>query len=133
MPQGPFASNIAKTAAGVLTPLLVDANGYLLISSGISIQNSSLNLTAAAVIKASQGNVFQISVIDPGTTGGGFVLNDCKTTGAATLANEIWSLAYNATANKGGAIFTLNFPTQLGLVLSAVPTGGTPQLAISWL
>lgn len=94
--------------------------------------NNALNLTAAAIIKAGPGRIAKVSIIAPGSTGGAFTINDCATTGAATTANEIWSLAYNATANLGGAIFTLSFPCKTGIVLSAVPTGGSPQIAVSF-
>lgn len=155
MPQGPLAANVAKNPSNALVPMLVDANGLLKVNStgattpgGAQTQptvdasgllmtssggkSSTLNVTAAAVIKATPGRIARIIVLNAGTTGGAFTLNDCATTGAATTANQIFTIAYNAANNIAGTIFSLEFPVTVGLVVSAVPTGGTPQLAISW-
>ena len=106
--------------------------GPILTSNVNDGTQNALNLTAAAVIKASKGRLVTISVISAGTTGGAFTFNDCATTGAATTANEIFSIPYNGAANVAGAIFRLSMPCSTGIVLSAVPTGGSPQLAVSF-
>jgi hypothetical protein len=48
------------------------------------------------------------------------------------IGNQIWSLAYNATANvAGAAINLLAWPCAYGIVLSAVP-GGSPALNVAY-
>ena len=94
--------------------------------------NSALNVTAAKTLKSSPGRVARITIVAPGSTGGAFTLNDCLTVTAATTSNEVWSLAYNATANVGGAVFNIDWPFKTGIVLSAVPTGGSPIASISY-
>lgn len=94
---------------------------------------SALNQGAAAVIKAAPALLARIVIIAPGSGSGAFTLNDCATVGAASAANQIWTLLFNATANVVGAIFVLEWPCLVGLTLSAVPGGGTPLCAISYL
>lgn len=129
--QNPLGVVYAKGPAGNFVPLQADANGYLLTlpSSG---EKSALNQTAAAVIKVGAGRVGTVIIVAPGTTSGAFTLNDCATTGAAAAANEIWTMAYNATANVAGAIIPIDFPVTTGLVLSAVPGAGSPIISISY-
>ena len=120
-----------KNGLGKIVPALVDSNtGQLLVSRGGS--NSTLNVTAAVAIKASAGRVGKVVIVAPGSTSGAFTINDAATTGAATAANTIWTLAYNATANVAGATFELDFPVSSGIVVSAVPGAGSPQLSISF-
>lgn len=97
--------------------------------------SSSLNVTAAAVVKASPGRIYSIFVIATGTTGqGSLTLNDCTTTGAAAAANELftWTAAQMisliALAN-GPLLLNLPYgiPFNTGLVVSAVPSAGSPQ------
>ena len=130
MPQNALLTNVAKTSSGAQSPLNLDAGGNLLVTTGGL--KSSLNITAAAVVKATAGRIAKVIVIAPGTTSGAFTINDCATTGAATAANEIWTMAYNATANVAGAVITLDFPVSTGIVVSAVPGAGSPQIAVSY-
>lgn len=108
---------------------MIGPGGTPMIADG---GNRWTQVSAAAVIKAAPGRLFKISVQAPGSTSGAFTFNDCTTTGAASSSNEIWSIAYNATANVGGAIFTLDWPCLLGIVCSAVPGGGSPIVNVSW-
>lgn len=94
---------------------------------------SALNQTVAAVIKATPGRMVRITIVNAGTTGGSFTLNDCATTGAAAAANQIWSVAFNGSGVVAGASFQIDWPCLTGIVLSAVPTGGTPIVAISYI
>ncbi len=114
MPQTPIGGNVINGASMV---------GYA--------DGSALNLTSAAVIKATGGYLVRISIINAGTTGGAFTFNDCSTTGAAATANEIFTLAYSAASV--GQIIYLDWPCANGIVLSAVPTGGTPIVSVSYL
>ena len=130
MPQNTLWATF-KNGLGKIVSALVDSNtGQLLVSRGGS--NSTLNVTAAAVIKASAGRVGKVVVVAPGSGSGAFTINDAATTGAATTANTIWTLPYNGAANVAGASFELDFPTSNGIVVSAVPGAGSPQLSISF-
>jgi hypothetical protein len=89
---------------------------------------SALNVTAAAVIKASPGTVMRIVVVAAGS-GGNLTVNDVCTTGAAAAANEIFTMAQSALSV--GQVITLEFPVKNCITVSAVPTG-SPQLSISY-
>ena len=130
MPQNALQVTGAKNPSNVQKQEAVDAVGLLLATRGGL--SSSLNNTAAAVIKATPGRIAKLIIIAPGTTSGAFTLNDCATTGAAAASNEIFTMAYNATANVAGAVIDLDFPCAVGIVLSAVPGGGSPIVAISY-
>jgi hypothetical protein len=176
---------------------------------------SALNVTAAAVIKASPGCLSRLVVDNAGTTGGGFTISDSNalvtaqtitgitaaaaavvtlSTGGSTnpfavgntiafasvggmtqinaqvgtvtaiggvttawtvttninssaftawssggtaasfsAQNQVWAQLYNATAAVEGQTVTLDWPCQNGILVSAVPSGGTPALALSYL
>jgi hypothetical protein len=53
------------------------------------------------------------------------------TTASFSAANEVWTLPEAATANVAGAIFTLDWPFQNGILVSAVSTA-TPQYSLSY-
>ena len=56
-------------------------------------------------------------------------MNDCATTGAAAIGNQIISLAFgNLTL---GTQILLDWPLDLGLVISSVGTGGV--YAVSYI
>jgi hypothetical protein len=99
-------------------------------SGGLS---SALNVTAATVIKASPGRLIRLVILTPGTTSGAWTFNDTTTVGGAAAANAIFSMAFGSTANVAGAVIYLDFPCQNGIVLSAVPGGGSPVAAISYV
>lgn len=83
----------------------------------------TLGITAATVVKASDGRVKQISVVTVGTTAGS--VNDCITTGAAAASNAIAQLPTTA----GAIVF--NPPWECGTGITVVP--GTGQtIAIDW-
>lgn len=130
MPQNAFAATTARNPSGSQSQLSTDPGGALVATDGGV--SSKLNVTAAAVVKVGAGRVGTLIVVAPGTTSGAFTLNDAATTGAANAANTIWTNAYNAATNVAGASFVLNFPFTTGLVVSAVPGAGTPQLSISY-
>jgi hypothetical protein len=76
---------------------------------------------ATAVIKSTPGVLATVIVVAPGT-GGALTFNNCATTGAAATANEIITIAYGSLSV--GQVITLNFPCNVGIVLSAVTSGG---------
>ena len=129
MPQTPLNLN-TRNPAGALVAAQQDAAGNQLSTVGGA--KSALNQTAAAVIKATPGRIAKVTIIAPGSGSGTFTLNDCATTGAAAAANAVFVLAYNATANVAGAVFDLDWPCAVGIVLSAVPGAGSPIVAISY-
>jgi hypothetical protein len=104
----------------------VDATGNLLIGMGTATR---LNITAATVVKASPGRICRVFCLGANGASGALTINDCATTGAATAANQIFSIAFGGTVV--GTIFALDFPCLVGITVSAVPTGGT-QFAISF-
>ncbi len=111
MPQGPIP--VAQTPSIVGT-------------------SSVLNVTAAAVIKATPGTLAQINVVNAGTSGS-LVVNDCATTATATTANQILNLTQAQVAALGavtGGVIDCEFPCKVGLTVSAVPAGS--QLAVSY-
>lgn len=95
-------------------------------------QKTALGITAAAVIKSTGGRLFGIIVVAPGSTSGAFTLNDCTTTTAAAASNEVYSLPYNASNNVAGTVITFTNPIPFanGIVVSAVPGAGSPQLTL---
>ena len=91
---------------------------------------SSLHATAAAVVKAAPGRLTRLIIVAGGTaSNGAFTLNDCATTGAAAATNEIMTIASGATA---GTVYDLDWPCGVGIVLSAVPSAGSPIIAIAY-
>jgi hypothetical protein len=128
----PNIVTIAKKVVGGVSTLITpnaDIPGNLMTSRGGL--NSTLNVGAAVVIKATPGRLRRVVIIAPGSTSGAFTFCDINsTTGSA--ATTIWSLAYNATANVQGAVFDLDLPCLTAIALTAVPGGGTPLIAVFW-
>jgi hypothetical protein len=87
---------------------------------------TTFNITAAAVIKPAPGTLMRINVIAPGTAGS-LTFNDCTTTGAATAANEIYTVPFGSLS--AGEVITLEWPANAGITVSAVPTGGAFAVA----
>lgn len=103
MPQGPIAVKVASPTYGLT------------------------NVAAAATIKALPGVIATIIVVVAGS-GGALTVNNCATTGTATTANEILTIAFGSLTV--GQIINLNFPCSVGITVSAVTTGG--QFSISY-
>jgi hypothetical protein len=82
---------------------------------------TALNVTAAAVIKATPGTLFRVAVSAPGSAGA-LTLNDNTALTGNAAANAIVSIPYGSLA--AGQIITLDWPCAAGIVVSAVPTGG---------
>lgn len=109
MPQGPIAVANTTVAGGT---------------------TSKLNITAAAVVKAGPGRLARIVVVAPGTTGGALTINDCLTVAAAAASNEILSIGFAGLT--AGQVIDLEFPCLVGIVVSAVPSAGSPVFSISY-
>lgn len=123
MPQN---SNVALIGGAVETGIIGAPEAQYQTRGG---SQSKLNMTAAAVIKASRGRLATVIVLAGGTTGGAFTLNDSATLAGAAAANALWTLPQGAAA---GSKFDLDEPFANGLVLSSVPTAGAPILAVSY-
>lgn len=96
--------------------------------------STALNVTAAKVIKATPGRIARIVVLSAGTTSGSFTINDNNQTGGTnTAANQIFTIAFNGTGVAPGAVFALDFPCKVGITVSAVPSAGSPVIAISYV
>lgn len=82
---------------------------------------TSFNITAATLIKGVPGRVARVSILVAGTTAG--TVNDCTTTGAAAVGNQIASIP-----NAVGVI-SLNWPMLSGIVIAP---GAGQTLAVSY-
>lgn len=132
MGQSPLAATVArKLTSSASAPLYLDGTGKsALVAIGGS--QSALNVTAAALIFAGPVRLCKIVILAPGSTSGAFTFNDIDTLAGAAAGNAFFSIAYNAANNVAGAVFNVDWPCAKGLVLSAVPGGGSPILAISY-
>lgn len=132
--------SVNGSGALIVNHVIADAGGVNLASVGVDGNlatqrggsKSSLNLTAAGVIKATPGRLRRIVIQAPGSTSGAFTFNDVTTVGGAAAGNQIFTLPYNGTNNIAGAIFDVDWPCANGIVLSAVPGGGSPIVAVSY-
>jgi hypothetical protein len=89
------------------------------------------NVTAAKVIKATPGILYRLIVINAGTTSGSLTINDNNATGGTnTAANAILSVLYSSLVV--GTVYILEWPCLVGITVSAVPGGGTPQFALAY-
>lgn len=123
MPQNQ-ATNFQNVITGKFGYPATDGAGSQLEAFGAK---TALNQTVAGVVKVGAGRLVKIIVIAGGTTSGAFTLNDAATTGAAATSNVLFSVAFGATV---GTMYPVDIPFTNGLVLSAVPGAGTPQLTL---
>jgi hypothetical protein len=106
---------------------LKDPNGTNQYSAGGN--SNMLNVTGTQVVKASPGRICKIVILGVVGSGGSLTVNDCTTVAAATTANTIYTTVGTIAV---GTVVTLDFPCLSGIVISAVPTGGTVQFAVSF-
>jgi hypothetical protein len=119
VPQNNLYFSAKKFGSNAFGPNQLDGVGGLLVAVGGLY--SALDITASTVIKTGAGRVAKVSVLVAGSAAG--TVNDCATTGAAAVANQIYTIP-----NTVGT-YTLDWPTTLGIVV--VP--GTGQtLAVSY-
>lgn len=126
MAQYPASASIAKNPNGAQAQVAVDSAGNLKVAvvSASEATKSTLNITAATVVKATPGAILSVSIVVAGAAG---TLNDCATTGTAAAANEIAALP--------AAVGTINFgaggwPCATGIVV--VPGAGQ-TISIAWI
>lgn len=116
-----------KTVSGSRGPALISAQSAVVGADAVS---SLLDISAAVVVKATPGKLARVTIQALGTAGA-FVLNDVATTGAAAAANQIASIAFNATGVAAGIPIEFEWPCLVGIVVSAVTTGGV--IAVSYV
>ena len=138
MPQTSTPVLINGLKGGVSTPGKLDATG----SNNLNMQgggvNSVLNVTQATAVATGARRLRKISIVSGGSTSG-FTVNDAATTTAATTSgstqsNVIWfanTTAVTAIVNAGGVI-NFDWPCTNGITVSAVPSAGSPQIAVSY-
>lgn len=107
MSLNPQAVFIGKAPAGTQAQVNVDNVGKLQTSRGGT--RSSLNITAAAVVKATPGRIAKLVVTTAGAAG---TVNDCITTGAAAAGNLI------ATIPATIGIYDLDWPCLVGITIT---------------
>jgi len=118
MPQSPIATeNFGKKPSGATAPFNSDTLGNLVTCTGTT---SSLNITAATVVKATPGRLVKINVLTAGAAG---TASDCATTGAVAAAN----LICNIPATVG--IYSLDWPCLVGIVITP---GASQVLSVSY-
>ena len=113
MPQNPLSLSL-KSTTGALAPFLADVNGAELVNVG-GIK-SSLNITAATVVKATPGVLARITVNTAGSAAG--TASDCTTTSAVAAANLIFNIPTTA------GLYVLEWPCAAGITI----TPGTGQV-----
>ena len=102
----------------VSTQPSLHAQGKVQVTEGGLL--SSLNITAAAVVKATPGRIAKVAVIVAGAAG---TVNDCATTGTAVAGNVIFEIP----AVVG--VYPLDWPCLVGIVV--VP-GAAQVVSVSY-
>lgn len=87
---------------------------------------AAINVTAAQAFKALPGILFRVCIVVVGSAGN-LTLNDCATTGTASAANTILTVAFGSLTV--GQVIYLEWPCGTGITLSAIPTGGQVSLS----
>lgn len=145
---GAFVINDANAlvAAQTITAITAAASAVVTISTGGSANPFAVGNSIAFT---SVGGMTQINSVQGVVTAIGGVTTawtittninssaftaytSAGTAASSGAANLIWEIAYNATANVEGLSLALEFPCQNGILLSAVPTGGSPIVSASF-
>jgi hypothetical protein len=90
---------------------------------------TALGVAAAKIINARPCILYSLTIVNPGS-GGTLTVNDSATIGGASSSNTLLSIASSSLAV--GQTFQLAFPVTTGIVVSAVPTGGSINIAYSY-
>ena len=120
-----FQASVAKDQSSKPTSINVDSSGNLRVSTSGSAKLSTLNITAATVVKAAPGYVGQLSVVTVGdATTVGAVYDNSLTTGLSA-ANKIFTIP-----NVVGS-YPVNFPAAVGIVVVPGTVGQVVALAFN--
>lgn len=104
--QSPIRSNVATDTSGYGTSLKLDAQSDLKVNSNGTA--TSLNITAATVVKEGIGRIVRFVVTTAGAAG---ALYDSNSTSGAAAANLI------AVMPATVGIYELNFPVASGILV----------------
>lgn len=106
------------------------------MSQNISAFDSSIGgtrtangITAAALINPRRCTLNSMHVVAPGTSGT-LTINDAASLDGANESNIIFS--HDFSDLTAGQLIPLQWPVQSGIVVSAVPTGGSINLAFTF-
>lgn len=127
MAQSPIGFGVQGGASKAQMPFVGDSTTSLAVGPGLAVAGISgtgnrYNITGPTVVKALPGRAVRFSVIVAGTGVGS--INDCATTGAAAVANQI------AVTPTTVGTYPLEWPATAGIVV--VPgTGQTIAIAYS--
>lgn len=84
--------------------------------------SSSLNVTAAKVVKSSPGTLYRI-VVQTVPSAGNLTVNDNNSTSSGnTAATQLLNVAFGSLT--AGQVITLEAPCATGITVSSVGTGG---------
>ncbi len=104
--QNPIRSNVATDTSGYGTSLKLDAQSDLKVNSNGTA--TSLNITAATVVKEGVGRIVRFMVTTAGAAG---AIYDAATTGTGAAANLI------AVMPATVGIYELNVPVSTGILV----------------
>jgi len=108
MPQAPNQVYPA-VASGVAKPLIVDANGFLLVADNGGSEVAVLNITAATVVRTGAGYLGRINVNVAGSAGAVYDFATTSGTGAATLIAVIPAVV---------GTYAFDWPVTAGIVVA---------------
>jgi hypothetical protein len=118
---GSRAAGNTTAASNFMEVVLVDPISGVPLTPTPSAGSATLNITAPTVVKASPGRISKVAVIVAGSATG--TVNDCLTTGAAAVANQVGVIPTTVGSS------TFDWPCAVGIVI--VP--GTGQtLSVSF-
>lgn len=98
------------------TTVNADSTGF-----PVYAETTKFNLSASTVVKAGAGRLMKVSVITAGAVG---TVNDCLTTGAAAIGNQIGVIP------AAVGVYTFDWPCTTGIVY--VP-GAAQVVAVSYV
>jgi len=147
--SGAFTFNDASglVTAQTVTGITAAANAVVTLSTGGASNPFAVGntITFASVVGMTQINALVGTVTAIGGVTTAWTVTTSINSSAFTayssggtaasfgVGNQVWSIAYNATANvAGAAINLLAWPCTYGIVLTAVPGAGSPALNVAY-
>src|SRR5215475_829926 len=88
MPQNPIPANVSVRSS-FYAPMQLDSTSQLDVEAGGAF--SVLNVTQATVIKATPGRLRKVFIVNAGSGGTGFTINDAVSTGTSTTTGSTQS------------------------------------------
>jgi hypothetical protein len=90
---------------------------------------TAINITAPTLINPRRCVLWTVHIIAPGTAGL-LTINDAASLDAADDSNVLFSVEFGALT--AGQVIPLRWPVTSGIVVSAVPTGASVNIAFSY-